>query len=101
MSQNSGWAIFWEILLDLTRSLIAALMAYVAWRATSPDWFYFGFLAALCAFAAVKRLGHALVGIAKLILAAGIWARFKRRGTTPKADPIATSDDLRRRGLTK
>ena len=101
MSQNSGPSIFGGILLDLTRTLAAAGMAYVAWKMHSPDWFYFGALAWICALAGAWRFCLALYGICKLIAGALPWRRFRRRGVTPKADPVASTDELRRRGLTK
>lgn len=101
MSQNTGWTIFGGVLLDLTRTLIAALLAYVVWRAYSPEFYLFGFLAAILAFAALKRFFHALFGIGKLVAGSIRWTGFQRKGAAPKADPIATKAELRRRGLTK
>lgn len=41
----------------------------------------------------------AFVGLIRFVLRQRAWARYRRQGTAPKADPMAGEAALKRRGL--
>ncbi|WP_299587666.1 hypothetical protein [uncultured Tateyamaria sp.] len=77
-------------------------MAYVAWKGfAGPEWAIFGYVAACCAVGGAIRTVKAVFNMIRFIPRIGKRARFKSKGVDPKADAMAQSSDLKKRGLMK
>jgi hypothetical protein len=101
MSNDLGWQPVLEINSNLLRAALGFGLGWLAWQLHSPDFFYFGFVAAMCVVGGVIRLVKGLWGILCLIKRQRKLSGYRRKGTTPKADRVAGDDDLRKAGLLK
>ncbi|MEP1520924.1 hypothetical protein [Ascidiaceihabitans sp.] len=99
MSDDIGWKPVWEINLNFLRASVGFSLGWLMWQAYSPEWFYFGFVSVLCWIGGAKRLIQALWGLMRLLLRKRKLSRYRRQGTTPKADKLAQENDLRARGI--
>lgn len=95
----------WKSILKINGEFLRAAAgfggAWVFWQLAGPGFELFRIFAVLFAIAGAKRLILGLYGAVKLILRTRKWARYQAQGVAPKADPMASRDDLRKRGLIK
>lgn len=97
---SDGWNAILAFNLNSLRATAGFGLAWVFWQVSQhPELELLLYLAGVFALAGAKRAIQALTGLVRLILRARRWARYRRKGVAPKADTIATDDQLERRGL--
>ncbi|MEL7444330.1 MAG: hypothetical protein AAGK02_00780 [Pseudomonadota bacterium] len=97
---KDGWNALVAFNLNCLRATAGFGLAWVFWRVSQqPGLELLLYLAGVFALAGAKRAIQALIGLVRLILRARRWARYRRKGVAPKADRMASNDDLKRRGL--
>lgn len=72
--------------------------AWVVWRMAVPGFEAFALFAALWAIGGVICAGKALVEPIRMLLRMRKTNAFARKGSDPKADPMAKTDALRAKG---
>ena len=88
-----------KINLNLLRAASGFGLAWFFWRLDS-DWFWVSdFFSVVLLIAGTKRFLVALYQITRHILAERERNRLKAKGNDPKADKMATRDDLAKRGM--
>lgn len=75
--------------------------AWLFWQMAVPGFEAFAFFAAAWALGGAICTGQLVWHAIQLILKAGKFGRFKSKGVDPKADPTATVQLLRDRGILK
>ncbi|SCZ72669.1 hypothetical protein SAMN04488118_1155 [Epibacterium ulvae] len=90
-----------HIIGDLLSAGLCTGMAWLFWTAGVGDWALLRLFAAIFAVGALQPLAKGLYGLLRLILRQRSWARFQRQGAAPKADKLASSEDLSARGMFK
>ena len=101
MADKSDWELIKDVNFDALRATGALGMAWITWQAYSPTWFLFGLLAAAFAAGGFICTCRVVINAIRLIIRTTRRARFKAKGTDPKADGMAKMEDLKQRGLTK
>ncbi|WP_299283290.1 hypothetical protein [uncultured Tateyamaria sp.] len=101
MADETDWELVWKVNADALRASGGFGMAYITWQAYSPDWFFFGFIAACCAMGGLICIGKALFHLVRLLPRIGKRVKFKTKGVDLKADEMARLSDLKKRGLMK
>ena len=97
---DTGWGAIWKINAACLRAAAGFGFAWVFWQgALLPGWELFLYLAVVFGIVGVKHSGIALIEIVRWIWRMRKWARYRRQGSAPKADRIASEADLRARGL--
>lgn len=76
-------------------------MAWLTWQAYSPEWFFFGFIAACAAVGGAINVVKVLWGLGRLAFSGRGLRGFKRKGAAPKTEKMADAKDLKDRGLLK
>ncbi|QIK41042.1 hypothetical protein [Pontivivens nitratireducens] len=91
----------WTVNAHFLRSCLGFGVAWIFWEKApsepSPLHFIAGVFALAGAISALKGTWHAF----KYIRALRKWAKFKAQGVAPKADKLASKNDLRTKGLIK
>lgn len=90
-----------QINKEFIGAFVCGFIGWLCWQAHSPDFYVGGFMGLLMGMASVKCFFRGLWALGKAIIASMTWSRFQARGSAPKADGMASEDDLRRRGLLK
>ena len=94
------WATFWKVNLAALRAVASGAIAWWFWRFSDANGLsLLIFAAALFAIIAVKHAVIALVAVIRMIMRQRKWARYRQQGTNPKADRMASEEDLRAKGL--
>lgn len=75
--------------------------AWIFWGLTGPGFEVFTAFAAIFAIGGVIALCKAVYLLIRAIDKCITWGGFKSKGKDPKADPVASEDDLRKKGLTQ
>lgn len=92
-----------EVNPNMLKAMLGFGLAWVAWQLHSPDFWIFGFIAAVSAAAGAWRGLLGLIGLFQLIVGF-FWSqlkRFERKGGKAKSETLASDDDLRKGGLFK
>ncbi|MEL6172476.1 MAG: hypothetical protein AAFR02_10770, partial [Pseudomonadota bacterium] len=98
---KTDWELIGQINADALRACGGCGLAYITWQGFSPEWFIFGYVAACCAVGGVICTFKVLFNLIKFIPRIGKRERFKAKGADPKADEMARTSDLKKRGLMK
>lgn len=94
------WGTFSKVNVASLRAMASGAFAWWLWRCSDVSGLsLLIFAAALFAIIAVKHAVIALAAVVRLILRQRKWARYRRQGTDPKADRMASEEDLRSKGL--
>lgn len=95
-----GWKAVWAINAAALRACASFGLAWLFWDYRSVVGLEVCVvLVPLFAVVGVKHSVIALAHLIRFILRQRAWARYRRQGTAPKADPIAGEAALKRRGL--
>ncbi|MEM7399827.1 MAG: hypothetical protein AAF354_12930 [Pseudomonadota bacterium] len=73
--------------------------AWIFWRMAVPGFEAFALFAVIWAIGGAICAGKALVELIRMLLRMRKMNAFARKGSDPKADPVAKTDDLRAKGL--
>lgn len=102
VTDPSGWKPVWKINGAFLRAAAGFGLAWLFWQAAQlPGFELVLYLAAVFVIVGVKHAGVALIELIKWIWRIRRWAKYRRQGSAPKADRIASEADLRARGLIK
>lgn len=101
MTDQTDWELIGQINADALRACGCYGMAFITWQGFTPEWFFFGYIAACCAVGGVICTFKVLFHLIKLLPRIGKRKKFKAKGVDPKADNMAHTSDLKKRGLMK
>lgn len=101
MSGVSGWTTVWKINGRFLRATFCGGLAWGCWRGFEAGSTLLGLFAVAFVCGAIWHGSIALFQSLQIIIGSIKWRRFKRGGTTPKADPVAVEADLQAKGLIK
>lgn len=101
MTDSSGLSLTGKLVFRLSGAAILAGAAWVFWQVGVGDWIFFRLVAANFAGGAVICLVQALWHFVQLLRHLSRLGRFKRKGAAPKADRMASAQDLDESGLLK
>lgn len=73
--------------------------AWVFWQMAVPGFEAFALIATIWAIGGAICVGKALVELIRMLLRMRKMSAFARKGSDPKADPMAKADALRAKGL--
>lgn len=83
------------------RAAFGFASGWVFWQLAVPGWEIFKLHAVMLTVGGVICLIKALFHLTVQIIQSLTWARFRAQGSEPKADPIASDEELRAKGYTK
>lgn len=101
MSDAAARKPFVQFNIECLKASAGIYIGWVLWAVAEHGYEFFFLMSVLFYFAGFKRALIALFILGKLILGMRKLAQFKRKGATPKADSLASEDDLRKKGLTR
>lgn len=90
-----------DINLNCLRGCLGLGVGWGLWQTTSTEYFVFGWMALVFAGAGICKFGEGLWGLIELIKGHRKLKKFERKGTTPKADAMAQTSDLKKAGMVK
>jgi len=83
------------------QAMLGAGAGWIFGRMAVPGFELFGVYAVIFAIGGVIAFCCAVYQLIHAIKKCLTWGRFQSKGTDPKADPVASEDDLRNKGLTR
>ncbi len=98
-SGKPGFRAWLEVFDHLWRVALGVALTWLCWHFTAPGLELYGLFAILCAIGTAIRACQCLWSLGKLLLQRRKWARFETQGVKPKADPMASTQQLRDKGL--
>lgn len=101
MSEAPGSGIILKINGALLRASLGLGLGCWLWRLTAPVDFALRFVAVVLMIGGTRQLTIGLWHLVRHLWAQRRMARYRRQGGTPKADRMASEDDLRAKGLLK
>lgn len=101
MTNKTGTSRIATINTKLIGAMVSGGLAWGFWRLGTGEWALLRLYAAAFAVGAVAAGLHGLWMLGKALGSLTRLSRFKGKGAAPKADSLAQSADLKKRGLIK
>ncbi|MEM8634385.1 MAG: hypothetical protein AAGF33_05350 [Pseudomonadota bacterium] len=99
MSAGNPWTAIWRINGHFALMVVAGGIAWLAWQATSAEWYAWGILAVIMGLSAIGSMLRGLVETYRLAQGLRQLRRFKARGSDTRADRLGSPRDLKDRGM--
>ena len=94
-----GWKAILRINAQLAYGSVLVGLGWFGWSVTTKEFWQLGLLVVLIGVSGLALMLRGLVEAASFLIRCRRLARFERIGGTPKADRLATADELRDRGM--